>query len=121
MEILTTSRDFTAKEIYNMTQDKAVLSVKNVPTGTILHVNGYVTFEDTDKDGEKFEILSIIGTNDDGEVTVWACQSATFKRSFMDIVEIITQSGGNLDDGLDIQKLDGESKSGRAYVDCRWA
>lgn len=121
MKILTTSRDFTAKEIYNMTQDKAVISVKNVPTGTILHVNGYVMFEDANKDGETSEILSIIGANADGEVEVWACQSATFKRSFMDIVEIVTQSGMNIDDGIDIQKLDGEAKSGRAYVDCRWA
>ena len=121
MKILSTSREFTAKEIYNMTQDKAVLSVKNVPTNSILHVNGYVTFEDANKDGETSEILSIIGANDDGEVVVWACQSATFKRSFMDIVEILTQSGGNLEDGIDIQKIDGESKSGRAYVDCRWA
>ena len=32
MKILQTSRDFSAKEIYNMTQDKAVISVKNVPT-----------------------------------------------------------------------------------------
>lgn len=121
MKIIETSRDFTAKEIYNMTQDKAVLSVKNVPTDSILHVNGYVLFEDTNKDGENSEILSIIGANADGEVEVWACQSATFKRSFMDIVEIVKQSGMNLEDGIDIQKLDGESKSGRAFVDCRWA
>lgn len=121
MKILTTSREFTAKEIYNMTQDNAVLSVKNVPTNSILHVNGYVTFEDVDKDGDATEILSMIGTNVDGEIEVWACQSATFKRSFMDIVEILTQSGGNLEDGIDIQKLDGESNSGRAYVYCRWA
>lgn len=121
MEIIETSRDFTAKEIYNMTQDKAVISVKNVPTDSILHANGYVLFEDTNKDGETSEILSIIGANADGEVEVWACQSATFKRSFMDIVDIVKQSGMNLEDGIDIQKLDGESKSGRAYVDCRWA
>lgn len=121
MKILTTSRDFTAKEIYNMTQDKAVISVKNVPTGSILHVNGYVTFEDTNTKGEPSEILSILGANSDGEVEVWACQSETFKRSFMDIVEIITQSGMKIEDGVDIQKLDGEAKSGRPYVDCRWA
>lgn len=121
MTILETSRNFTAKEIYNMTQDKAVLSVKNVPSGSILHVNGYVTFEDTNSKGETTEILSIMGANSDGEVEVWACQSVTFKRSFMDIVEIITQSGMKLEDGVDIQKLDGEAKSGRPYVDCRWA
>lgn len=121
MKILETSRDFTAKEIYNMTQDKAVISVKNVPSNSILNVNGYVMFEDENKDGETSEILSIIGANADGEVEVWACQSATFKRSFKDIVDIVKQSGMDLDLGIDIQKLDGESKSGRAYVDCRWA
>lgn len=121
MKILETSREFTAKEIYNMTQDKAVISVKNVPTNTILHVNGYVVFEDTNNDGDVSEILSIIGERDNGEVEVWACQSATFKRSFMDIVEIIKQSDMNLEDVIDIQKLDGETKSGRSYVDCRWA
>ena len=121
MDILQTSRDFTAKEIYNMTEDKAVISVKNVPTNSILHVNGYVVFEDINKDGETSDILSIIGANDNGEVEVWACQSESFKRSFLDIVEIIEQSGMKIDDGVDIQKLDGESKSGRAYVDCRWA
>lgn len=121
MKILQTSRDFSAKEIYKMTQDKAVISVKNVPTNSILHVNGYVFFEEENKDGNTTEILSLIGANDNGEVEVWACQSATFKCSFMDIVDIIKQSGMNIEDGVDIQKLDGETKSGRAYVDCRWA
>ena len=120
MKILQTSRDFSAKEIYNMTQDKAVISVKNVPTNSILHVNGYIIFEDTNSKGETSEILSLLGENDGGQVEVWACQSETFKRSFMKIVDIIAQSGMNLDDVVDIQKLDGETKSGRAYVDCRW-
>ena len=121
MKILQTSRDFTAKEIYNMTQDKSVISVKNVPTNSILHVNGYVTFEDTNSKGETSEILSLLGSNDDGQVEVWACQSETFKSSFMDIVYIISQSGMKIEDGVDMQKLDGEAKSGRPYVDCRWA
>lgn len=120
MKILQTSRDFSAKEIYHMTQDKAVISVKNVPSNSILHVIGYVTFEDTNSKGETSEILSMLGANDDGELVAWACQSATFKRSFMDIVEIMEQSGMKVEDGVDIQKLDGESKSGRPYVDCRW-
>lgn len=121
MEILHTSRDFSAKEIYNMTQDKAVISVKNVPTNSILHVNGYLIFEDTNSKGDTSEILSLIGENDEGNVEVWACQSETFKRSFKDIVEIMAQTHMNIEDGVDIQKLDGESKSGRPYVDCRWA
>lgn len=120
MKILHTSRDFSPKEIYNMTQDKAVISVKNVPTNSILHVNGYVIFEDTNSKGETSEILSLLGTNDAGVMEVWACQSETFKSSFMVIVDIMSQTHMNIEDGVDIQKLDGESKSGRPYVDCRW-
>lgn len=121
MKILEKSEDFTAKQVYEMTQDKNVLSVKDVPTGTIIHATGYVVFEDTDADGNPTEILSIRGCDANGEITVWACQSKTFKRSFKEIVDINTDSGVHISDGIDIQKLDGESKAGRPYVDCRWA
>lgn len=121
MKLLEKSEDFTAKQVYEMTQDKNVISVKNVPTGTIIHATGFVVFEDTDTDGNPTEILSIRGCDANGEVTVWACQSKTFKRSFKEIVDINTDSGVHISDGIDIQKLDGESKAGRPYVDCRWA
>ena len=121
MKILEKSEDFTAKQVFEMTQDKNVLSVKDVPTGTIIHATGYVVFEDTDTDGNPTEILSIRGCDANGEVTVWACQSKTFKRSFKEIVDINTDSGVHISDGIDIQKLDEQSKVGRPYVDCRWA
>ena len=57
MKILEKSEDFTAKQVYEMTQDKNVLSVKDVPTGTIINATGYVVFEDTDTDGNPTEIL----------------------------------------------------------------
>lgn len=121
MKLLEKSEEFTAKQVYEMTQDKNVLSVKDVPTGTIIHATGYVVFEDTDVDGNPTEILSIRGCDANGEVSVWACQSKTFKRSFKEIVDINKESGIHISDGIDIQKLDGESKAGRPYVDCRWA
>lgn len=121
MKILEKSEDFTAKQVYEMTQDKNVISVKDVPTNSIIHATGYVMFEDTDTDGNATEILSIRGCDENGEVVVWACQSKTFKRSFKEIVDINTDAGTHISDGIDIQKLDGESKSGRPYVDCRWA
>lgn len=122
MKIIEKSRDFSAKEIYRMTEDRAVVSVKDVADHTILNVNGFLMFEDTNGNGETSEILAIIGADDNGEITVWACQSETFKRSFMNIVEINGESGIDIElEPLAIEKLSGTTKAGRDYVDCRWA
>ena len=122
MKITNMSREFSAKEIYNMTQDKAVVSVKDVADNEILNVTGYVTFEDTNSVGETSDILAIMGADKDGIVSVWACQSATFKRSFFDIIDIINSQQIDIQENpLAIQKLSGVTKAGRDYVDCRWA
>lgn len=122
MKIIEKSRDFSAKEIYRMTEDRAVVSVKDVADHTILKVNGFLTFEDTNANGDTSEILAIMGADENGEITVWACQSATFKRSFMNIVEINAESGIDIElEPLAIEKLSGTTKAGRDYVDCRWA
>lgn len=122
MKIIEKSRDFSAKEIYRMTEDRAVLSVKDIADHTILNVNAYLTFEDTNSNGETYEILAIMGADDNGEITVWACQSATFKRSFINIVEINAESGIDIAvEPIAIEKLSGTTKAGRDYVDCRWA
>lgn len=123
MNIINKSREFTGKEIYNMTQDSAVMSVKNVKDGAIINVNGYIEFEDTDHDGKTSEILSIIGAdNETGEVVVWACQSETFKRSFSDILDIASDSGIDIsNEPIAIQKISGKTNAGRDYVNCRWA
>lgn len=122
MKITNMSREFNAKEIYNMTQDKAVISTKDVADNEILNVNGYITFEDTNKDGDTSDILAIMGADADGVVKVWACQSATFKRSFFDIIDILNSQNIDIaENAVAIQKLSGTTKAGREYVDCRWA
>lgn len=123
MKIINKSREFTAKEIYSMTQDSAVMSVKNVEDGAILNVNGFIEFDDADKDGNATHILSLIGAdNETGEVVVWACQSATFKRSFGDIMDIACDSEIDISkDPIAIQKISGKTNAGRDYVNCRWA
>lgn len=121
MKIIEKSRDFSAKEIYRMTEDREVLSVKDIADHTILNVNAYLTFEDTNSNGETSEILAIMGADDNGDITVWACQSATFKHSFINIVEINAESGIDIAvEPIAIEKLSGTTKAGRDYVDCRW-
>lgn len=122
MKILQTSRDFSAKEIYRMTEDRSVVSVKDVADHTILNVNGFLMFEDTNANGDTSEILAIMGADENGEIIVWACQSATFKRSFMNIVDINAKSGIDIElEPIAIEKLSGKTKADRDYVDCRWA
>ena len=121
MTILETSKEFTPKEIYMMTQDAAVKSVKDVEDNAVLMVSGFLRFEDTNANGETSEMLSLLGADEDGVVTVWSCQSATFKRSFNDI---LTCCGVDYDlesQPLAIQKISGETKAGRPFVNCRWA
>lgn len=108
MEIISTSRELTKQELYKMTKSPSILTVNHIEDGAILEVSAFINYTDTNSEGEENEILAVMGT--DG--TVWACQSATFKRAFNDLVSIF----GN--DGFSIKKLSGTTKAGRPYVNC---
>lgn len=114
MTILETSKDFTKVEIYLMTKDPGVKSVKNVPDYTKMNVEGYISYEDENARGEKSELLSVMGEVD-GQRQVWCCQSATFKRSFAEMFLLFDG------ESFSILKTSGVSKSGKDYVDCRLA
>lgn len=108
MTIIKASREFNKVEVYKMTQDQGAVSVKDVPDGTTLQVSGYLLYEDVDYKGENHELFSVLG--EDG--TVWTCQSATFKRSFMQMAELFE------DEPFSIKKRSGVTKSNKDYVDC---
>lgn len=103
-----TSKDFTEVEKYLMTLDKSITSLKNVEDKTIIPVAGYLTFTDEKDNGDDVDILSIITPDKE----VFTCQSATFKRSFYDIANILD------DKPFSIIKLSGTTKAGRPYIDC---
>lgn len=108
MTIIKASREFNKVEVYKMTQDQAAVSVKDVPDDTTLQVSGYLLYEDVDHKGENHELLSVLG--EDG--TVWTCQSATFKRSLMQMAELFE------DEPFSIKKMSGVTKANKGYVDC---
>ena len=112
MKIINTSRDFTKVETYLMTQDNDMKSVKSLPDGAELNVTGWMYYIDTNAKGEESELLSVIGTNAQGETEVWTCQSATFKRSFDDIYGIFG------DEEFIIKKMSGVTKANKDYVNC---
>lgn len=108
MTIIKASREFNKVEVYKMTQDQGAVSVKDVPDGTTLQVSGYLLYEDVDYKGENHELFSVLG--EDG--TVWTCQSAPFKRSFMQMAELFE------DEPFSIKKRSGVTKANKDYVDC---
>lgn len=108
MQIYENSREFTKIEIYLMTSSPDVESIKNVEDETSIPVDGYILFKDTDQKGEETDILSIITP----DKKVYACQSQTFKRSFIEIFELMDG------ESFSIIKKSGVSKGGRDYINC---
>ena len=111
MRIIEQSRELSKKEIYKMTLDAGIESMKNVEDGMLIDVDAVVTFEDEKKDGELVTITSIMAH--DGNV--FAFQSSTFRNSLINIMEIMEG------EPFSIIKESGETKSGRSFINCRLA
>lgn len=106
--INTQSRDFTEVEQYLMTLDRGIKSLKDVEDNTSIAVAGYLTFTDEKENGDSVDILSIITPDN----KVFSCQSATFKRSFDNIANIMHGKQ------FSVIKISGTTKNGRPYIDC---
>ena len=102
------SRDFTEVEQYLMTLDRGIISLKDVEDNTSISVAGYLTFTDEKDNGDSVDILSIITPDNE----VFSCQSATFKRSFDNIANIMH------DKAFSVIKVSGTTKAGRPFIDC---
>lgn len=108
IRINTQSNDFTEAQQYLMTLDRGIKSLKDVEDNTSIPVAGYLTFTDEKENGDSVDILSIITPDNE----VFACQSATFKRSFGNISNIMHGKQ------FSIIKVSGTTKAGRPYIDC---
>lgn len=108
MQIYENSREFTKVEIYLMTSSPDVISLKNVDDETSIPIDGYILFKDKNQDGEETDILSLITP----DKKVYACQSKTFKRSFLEIFELMDG------EAFSIIKKSGVTKAGRDFINC---
>lgn len=106
--INTQSNDFTEVEQYLMTLDRGIKSLKDIEDNTSIPVAGYLTFTDEKENGDSVDILSIITPDNE----VFSCQSATFKRSFYNIYNIMHGKQ------FSVIKVSGTTKVGRPYIDC---
>ena len=106
------SKELDSIDTYLMTLSPAIKVVKDIPDGTVIHVVAYATFTDEKEDGkgEEADLLSIMTP----EREVYSCQSATFKRSFLQIAKLFA-------DEFPIIKTSGITKSGREFINCELA
>ena len=109
VEIKDCSREFSEVEQYLMTIAPSIISMKDVPDGTHITIDGILTFEDIkESTGEIADILSVITP----EKKVYSCQSSTFKRSLRDISNIMKGKP------FTIVKTSGKTKAGRDFINC---
>lgn len=102
------SREFNKVEVYLMTINPGIVSLKDVPDGETIVVSGFLIFDDVKEDGKTDEIMSVITPDNH----VFSCQSATFKRSLQDIAFIMD---GEM---FAVEKTSGVTKAGRDYINC---
>lgn len=111
INVLFSSREITPVERYLMTLSPKLHMIKDVPDGTIIQVDAFIEFEDVDDTtGDATNMISILSGKEG-----YVAQSATFKRSLKDINDCMQGQS------FSIEKLSGETKAGRAYVNCALA
>lgn len=109
MTIIDQSKgEFSKRDVYHMTRDGRIKSLKDVADGSIIDVDKYMIYEDINSDGAPVQILSIM----DKDGNVFACTSPTFKQSFLYIVDLMDG------DDFSVVKTSGKSKSDRSFIDC---
>ena len=112
MEVIKTwsvdGTEISKMEMYKMSQDGGIKSLKNVESEIPIEVYKYMYYKDVDKKtGKEITILSILTASGN----VFACQSETFKRMFGDII------------GLGLSKTvvnvsHGKTSAGRDFIQC---
>ena len=111
MEIIKKSSDkLTVKQMYDLTMSPEIGKVSD-NDGALVQVDEWALYNDTDKDGNTREILSIL----DNEVGAVATNSATFIRDFMEIIDMCADCGVELQH---VKISSGMSKAGRKFYTC---
>lgn len=111
MEIIKKSSDeLTMKQMYDLTKSPEIQKLSD-NDGVIVQVDAWALYNDTDKDGNTREILSIL----DNELAAIATNSPTFIRDFMEIAEMCAICGIEVHH---VKISSGMSKAGRKFYTC---
>ena len=99
---------------YDLIESPAIVSLKNVENKGLICVGSWVKYLTVDNNGNEITCISVQDANT-GEV--FSGQSATFRESFEDVVDCISDME-EVPDMFFIEVLHRTSKSGRDYLIC---
>lgn len=112
--IIKSSGNLDTYSEYELIESPAIVSLKNVENKGLICVGAWVEYLTTDNIGNEITCLSVQDANT-GDV--FSGQSATFRESFEDITDRIS----DMDEATEmffIEVLHRQSKSGRDYLIC---
>ena len=99
---------------YDLIESPAIVSLKNVENKGLIFVGSWVEYRTIDNSGNEITCISVQDANT-GDV--FSGQSATFRESFSDVVDRISDME-EVPDMFFIEVLHRTSKSGRDYLIC---
>lgn len=112
--IINSSSTLDAYTEYDLIESPAIVSLKNVENKGLICVGSWVKYRTIDNNGNEITCISVQDTNT-GEV--FSGQSATFRESFEDIIDRVSDME-EAPDMFFIEVLHRTSKSGRDYLIC---
>lgn len=112
--IIKSSGNIDTYTEYDLIESPAIVSLKNVENKGLICVGAWVKYLTTDNIGNEITCISVQDANT-GEV--FSGQSATFRESFEDIVDRVSDME-EVPEMFFIEVLHRQSKAGRDYLIC---
>lgn len=112
--IINSSSTLDVYTEYDLIESPAIVSLKNVENKGLICVGSWVEYRTVDNSENEITCISVQDANT-GEV--FSGQSATFRESFLDVVDRISDME-ETPDMFFIEVLHRTSKSGRDYLIC---
>lgn len=112
--IIKSSGNLDAYSEYDLIESPAIVSLKNVENKGLICVGAWVKYLTLDNGGDEITCISVQDANT-GEA--FSGQSTTFRESFEDIVDRVSDME-EVPDMFFIEVLHRTSKSGRDYLNC---
>lgn len=112
--IINSSSTLDTYTEYDLIESPAIVSLKNVENKGLICVDSWVEYRTVDSDGNEITCISVQDANT-GEV--FSGQSATFRESFEDVVDRVSDMD-EVPDVFFIEVLHRQSKAGRDYLIC---
>ena len=112
--IINSSSTLDVYTEYDLIESPAIVSLKNVENKGIICVGSWVEYRTVDNSGNEITCISVQDANT-GDV--FSGQSATFRESFEDVIDRISDME-EVPDMFFVEVLHRTSKSGRDYLIC---